>query len=186
LSDDSETDDLRLTKFDEQIGSRYYIPPELENGRLDTISERSDSYTLGKILYFLLTGKQFARESHENLANLLNNPQLNYITERILSKTVIMDVESRLTTIQIIDEAKEIRRLISGGFYPGKVDSICRFCGEGIYKPSHYAGLKSYINVQDSPNQTHPADQYMNCEIISCNNCGHLQFFFKRFQRAER
>ena len=179
-------DSFRLTQTIEQIGSRYYIPPELENGRTDTISKKSDSYTLGKILYFLLTGKIFAREKYENLTALLNNSQLDYITQRILSKTVIEDVENRLTSAEIREEAIKIKRLISGGFYPNKIDSICRFCGEGIYKLVQAGNLKTSVYPErDKNNNLRTSnievrslhDASIPFEAIACNVCGNMQFF---------
>jgi eukaryotic-like serine/threonine-protein kinase len=40
-----------------QLGTVGYAPPEQLNGRVDLISERSDVYGLGAILYQILTGK---------------------------------------------------------------------------------------------------------------------------------
>ncbi|MDF5734117.1 MULTISPECIES: serine/threonine-protein kinase [unclassified Nostoc] len=187
-TDDDLNDSFRLTQTIEQIGSRFYIPPELENGRTDKISKQSDSYTLGKILYFLLTGKTFSRENYDNLATLLNNSQLDYITGRILSKTVIENVESRLTSANIREEAIKIKRLISGGFYPNKIDSICRFCGEGIYKAVQSGLLKTSLYPEREPNNKLASyylqmterslfDSSIPFEAIACNVCGNMQFF---------
>jgi serine/threonine protein kinase len=185
--DDNIDDNFRLTETVEQIGSRYYIPPELETGRLENVSIKSDSYTLGKILYFLLTGKNFARENYEDLATLLDSYQLNYITERILSKTVTVDVEARLTSAELTEEAKKIKKLISEGFYPGKIDSICRFCGEGNYELVQRGLLKTYIYPPRNPADNvlnsyyietrSPSDKTIPFETIVCNSCGHMQFF---------
>ena len=87
----TDEEDNRLTATIEQIGSRYFIPPELERGKSENISEASDSYTLGKILYFSLTKKLIAREDFtgsNSLSVMLKNPQLDYITQRILEKSV--------------------------------------------------------------------------------------------------
>jgi serine/threonine protein kinase len=189
-SDINDTDErLRITETIEQIGSRYYIPPELENGRLDQISKKSDSYTLGKILYFLLTVQVFAREEYPDLAKLLSDYQLNYVTQRILSKTLTVDVESRLTSAELTIEAIKIKKLIKGGFYPNKVNSVCRFCGEGVYEDFQKGFLKT--SVYSPPiNQRNPIDSYhavmrsasdsaIPFESIACNLCGHLQFFKK-------
>jgi serine/threonine protein kinase len=185
---DNDLDDtIRLTETLEQVGSRYYIPPELENGRTDGISKKSDSYTLGKILYFLLTGDFFSRENYNDLATLLDNPQLNYISQRILSKTVIEDVESRLTVPEIKEEAIKIKKLISRGFYPNKIGSICRFCGEGIYQPVQSGFLQTLVYPEKPKdnslysytgmNISSPNPHTIPFEAIACNSCGNMQFF---------
>ena len=60
-------DEARLTKTSEAVGARYYMAPELEDGRSDNCTERSDIYSLGKLLYWLLSfGRIFAREKHRD------------------------------------------------------------------------------------------------------------------------
>ena len=55
----------RVTLIDEAVGPRHYRAPELEDARVDQASPRSDSYSLGKILYWLLSGGRiFSREKH--------------------------------------------------------------------------------------------------------------------------
>lgn len=39
------------TLTDEPVGSRYYISPELIDGKIDEIKKSIDVYSLGKILY---------------------------------------------------------------------------------------------------------------------------------------
>jgi len=53
----------RVTATEEAVGPRFYMAPELEDGRNMEVSQRCDLYSLGKILYFLLSGGQiFSRE----------------------------------------------------------------------------------------------------------------------------
>ncbi|MFI5322988.1 MAG: protein kinase [Thermodesulfobacteriota bacterium] len=60
-----EQDGKRITLTDEAVGPRNFIAPELEDGRLELISTKCDVYSLGKILYWLLSGgKIFSREKH--------------------------------------------------------------------------------------------------------------------------
>jgi serine/threonine protein kinase len=54
----------RFTLLDEAVGPRLYIAPELEDGIAETIRPSSDVYSLGKILYWLITGRIFSREKH--------------------------------------------------------------------------------------------------------------------------
>lgn len=50
------TDLKRVTPTDEAVGPRYYMAPELEHGRNLDVDARADIYSLGKILYWLLSG----------------------------------------------------------------------------------------------------------------------------------
>lgn len=63
-----EQDGSRITLTEEAVGPRLFIAPELEDGRLADISPKSDIYSLGKILYWLLSGGRiFSREKHREV-----------------------------------------------------------------------------------------------------------------------
>jgi hypothetical protein len=52
-----------LTETAEAVGSRYYMAPELQAGRNLEVDVRADIYSLGKVLYFMLSGAtMFPRE----------------------------------------------------------------------------------------------------------------------------
>jgi serine/threonine protein kinase len=53
---------VRLTPDWEAIGARYYMAPEAEAGRDDDADARTDIYSLGKILYWLLNQSILPRE----------------------------------------------------------------------------------------------------------------------------
>jgi serine/threonine protein kinase len=173
-------EDNRLTETMEQVGSRFYIAPELEDGRSASVTWSIDSYALGKILYFLLTGKIFARENYtgsNDLSALCKNPQLNYITQRILAKSVVDDPEQRSSVKELEQEAINISRLIHEHFYPGKVGSQCRFCGEGIYQSLTIDGLNVWNYIQSNSTIKSPNEFKVKCEAIACDACGNIQWF---------
>ena len=81
--------DDRMTPTSEAVGPRYYMAPELEDGRNLDVDARADIYSLGKILYFCLSkGEVFAREKH-------NSPRYNlekrYGDSRFALFTPILD-----------------------------------------------------------------------------------------------
>jgi serine/threonine protein kinase len=54
----------RVTSSLEAVGPRFYMAPELEDGRSLDVTPTADIYSLGKILYFMLSGGRiFSRES---------------------------------------------------------------------------------------------------------------------------
>lgn len=58
-------DEVRVTPTDEAVGPRFYMAPELEHGRNLAVDARADLYSLGKILYWLLSGGvNLPRERH--------------------------------------------------------------------------------------------------------------------------
>lgn len=61
-----EKDGTRVTLTDEAVGARSYIAPELEEGRVNIVSKRSDTYSLGKLLYWLLSGRVISREQYRD------------------------------------------------------------------------------------------------------------------------
>lgn len=70
----------RLTSTSEAVGPRFYMAPELEDGKNLDVSPSSDVYSLGKILYFILSkGKIFSREKYNqpkfNLSKIFNDPR---------------------------------------------------------------------------------------------------------------
>ena len=57
----------RVTPSSEVVGSRFYMAPELEDGRQPDVGFEADVYSLGKMLYYVLSGgKVFSREKHSN------------------------------------------------------------------------------------------------------------------------
>lgn len=73
-------DENRLTSSSEAVGPRFYMAPELEDGKNLDVSSSSDVYSLGKVLYFILSkGKIFSREKHNqpkfNLSKRFNDPR---------------------------------------------------------------------------------------------------------------
>ena len=57
----------RITETDEVVGPRTFIAPELEDGRLEDVTSKCDIYSLGKLLYWLLSnGRVFSREKHRD------------------------------------------------------------------------------------------------------------------------
>jgi serine/threonine protein kinase len=54
----------RVTDTNEAVGPRYYMAPELEDGRHPDVTLKADVYSLGKLMYFMLSKsrKVFSRE----------------------------------------------------------------------------------------------------------------------------
>lgn len=164
-------DDTRLTEEMEQVGSRFYIAPEMESGKADNVDGKVDVYGLGKILYFLLTGTQVSRENcfNENSPAIKkDDPQLDYVTNHILKFSVCENPSERKNVAELREKARIVRRLIFEHYYPGREGSQCRFCGVGEYQNE----ARLLINLKEGT-LTHSKP----FTTLFCSNCGHIDWF---------
>lgn len=142
ILDDGE----RITVTDEVMGSRYYTPPEIEVGRTNLISKKSDTYSLGKVLYWLLSGKVLPREDFRNpdwdlrnprsVFNVWQNIHMEHIN-RLLDLMIVKDPEKRRSVDNIVELIPDTLRLIRKEFTPigSGMRQPCLYCGSG-YLPN--------------------------------------------------
>lgn len=111
----------RATEFNEVVGPRYFMAPEMEDGgRLD-VTPSADIYSLGKVLYYMITGgTRLPREALRDDPNYLSLSQAGHKTTLLLlllSKMItprtsriasMKDVEQDLTRILDWDRSSTI------------------------------------------------------------------------------
>lgn len=176
-------DGERLTLTREAVGPKLYIAPELEDGRLASVTAKSDIYSLGKVLYWLLSkGRVFSRERHreqswdlkvKNMDLRLGweNIYMEHIN-RILDHMIILDPGKRFTTFQARYFIREAIRLIKKEFNPvsPQIPQPCYYCGIGQYQ----LRAKDDIDVRNFGFKTVGAPDW---RILLCSACGHMQAF---------
>jgi hypothetical protein len=89
----------RVTNLAEEVGARGYMAPECEGGRVLTVLPSADVYSLGKILYWILTGRHLARESQRERENNLAREPSDFemrLVYDLLDKTVVETAARRL------------------------------------------------------------------------------------------
>jgi serine/threonine protein kinase len=170
----------RITLTEEAIGPRLFMAPELEGGRVENITPKCDIYSLGKVLYWLLSnGKMLPREKHreveydlkgKNDGTLLgwNNIYMEHIN-RILDVTIVADPEKRRNADNLLILIRKATRLISKEFTPidKELPRPCTYCGQGVYREIPISSIYSGLHLIDIE----------KWQVFICNACGHVQFF---------
>ena len=175
--------DERFTASQEHVGAFRYMAPELEDGRLDRPTPQCDVYSLGKVLYYIVSGgTEFNREKHRDpqydlrrrFAGCLSpvqTTQMEYISE-LLDHMIAYDPSHRYPSVFDARAALEtVRKLVTDGQYPFTDHMPCKFCGQGTYK-RHQRGRGNF--AQNLLTYDH---SNISVAILVCTNCGHLQFF---------
>ncbi len=161
------------TLTDEALGSRSFAAPELEVGSTGTPGPKSDVYSLGKLLYWIVTrGQLFARESYEQgLARVPNHRHVGrQYVRNLLSRTVEVDPQERISAEELRRDVGIARGLIRDGVnLVGARDQTCPICRQGTLR--RRAGGGDIQNVGFSPT----GDPSTYFRLLHCGHCGYMQ-----------
>jgi serine/threonine protein kinase len=168
----------RLTETIEAVGARYYMAPELADGRAEDVTPAVDVYSLGKILYWFLTGNAFDREDHRRSDRLLTKHFAGdwvLHIHKLLDAMITYDRAERISNgYDVVAAVAELKRRVDGRFptleHPPR---RCRYCGIGTYKPigENSRDTSAVFNFGFSP--TSPPMPH----IFVCTQCGHVEMF---------
>lgn len=178
-------DGERVTLTEEAVGPRLYMAPELEDGRADEVHPTSDVYSLGKVLWTMLSGRQvFSREKHRDPSNdlvqLLHRDSMEHVN-RLLDRMIVASPDDRLPdAAEVIGSVRRVIDLITYDYraVSAKLKQRCTYCGEGIYRTvakEHDVSVRNFgIELVGKP----------DWRILVCETCGHVELF--RIEKATR
>ncbi len=177
-----EDDGTRITITEEAVGPRLFMAPELEDGRLPEITAKCDTYSLGKVLYWLLSEKVFSREKHRepewDLKSRNQDSPLGWDNiymehvNRLLDLMIVNDKDQRRSVDNILSLCRQVTRLVEKEFTPISKDikQPCKYCGYGTYV-LRAADRDTIRNFGFNPVGG------FDWRVLVCNYCGHVQIF---------
>jgi serine/threonine-protein kinase len=178
-----KTDDDRLTRAHEDIGSSFCRAPELFDGPLEAVGPRSDVYCLGKLLYWLMVGEggragRLHREEYDrddkNLMQLHNDGKFDHVNG-LLQRMIVQDPSGRFADAgEVHRAAVKALDLFLSGYQPlNRAPERCQYCGRGSYG-ERTPGSGTSVELQ----------LMHGWHIFECKICGHT-LFFRRNGRNE-
>jgi hypothetical protein len=130
----------RATMTSEAIGARMYIAPEVEMGRVEEPDASSDVYSLGKVLYFILSARTLMREDYSepeyDLRPRSSGPGMHFAYE-LLDKTLRKLPKERYPNAAVLLESLDstLQRVqLQAHILNASVRQHCIFCGVGEYQ----------------------------------------------------
>jgi serine/threonine protein kinase len=187
-------DGEQLTHTEEVVGSRFYCAPELREGRLrpGIPAKAADTYSLGKVLYWMLAGRIFDREDHRLDEYQLGShdpgaPEYELVNQ-LLDRAIVADPFRRYLGAELLVAAVDgLASVVRAGGHAItlSVPHRCLFCAQGDYTvivntlndsvpfaPSHIVTKDKAHDLFGLQSTGSPG-----WLILVCRACGHVQIF---------
>jgi eukaryotic-like serine/threonine-protein kinase len=124
-----------LTLTDEGVGARNFMAPECEAGVEGQTGPATDVYSLGKILWCMVSGERpFARERpgfiNKLMTNMMPNKPLAGFVVDIMLRSVRADKSKRVADASAFSEmcAGVLAQIEAGGFHRSFIAPRCHVC----------------------------------------------------------
>jgi len=175
-------DGERHTLLDEAVGAAKFMAPEVENGREEEVSPASDVYSLGKLLYWIISGRTFGRERHREKEYDVysKDPRTEIaLVNELLDKLIVANPGSRLKDAgEVVREIEILERRVDmkAHVLDYSVPQHCNYCGLGNYRPvvnSTPGGVGSSTVHNFGFNNVGGAVWL----IMVCDHCANVQIF---------
>lgn len=199
--EDAVVGDFGLAHFDDQeerptetweaVGARHFMPPEAEHGRVEDVRPTHDVYSLGKLLYWMLAGRVFARETSYtdggsfDLRKRVTDPYIHLLYE-FLRRAIRVEPDERYTDArEMLGEFDKTTRRIAMDAHvlDLSVPQHCSYCGVGRYSP---VPLTAGFGVHALDEKTIWSQDIAGRGMwlaLRCDHCGNVQLFLPEKQR---
>jgi serine/threonine protein kinase len=110
-------DEKRLTVSGETVGAKFFMAPEQERGGIVDVLPAADIYALGKLLHFMLTGRNLYREAIEEAFNdeeLRVDLRLLAIRDKILRASIVEEPRGRFQSTEELLQALDNLNVFAG------------------------------------------------------------------------
>ena len=146
--------DTKYTVSGTTLGTPAYMPPEQARGEIEKIDARSDVYSIGAVLYEMLTGETpFAgRSLLEVVVAVINqpvrpprqfNPKLNHDIQTMVMKCLEKDPRQRYQSAAELRD--DIRRFRGGETIRAKPASFFRVAGRFVKRHAPLLGAAAIV-----------------------------------------
>lgn len=175
----------RQTETSEAVGARFYMAPENEGGRNKNPQACGDCYSLGKLLYFMLSGRNLPRERYREPSYSLIGPDceqgMHFVYE-LFDKSIQEDPAKRFQNAK--EFLMELDGVIKGIEQSAhvldlNVKQACLYCRSGIYQQRLLTGpnYKSGANSDAFRFWGNNSMGQKDIMALVCDTCGNVQLF---------
>ena len=156
------------------------MPPWAMGMRLDEVRPNFDVFSLGKLLWSMVSGEQFLRlwyydRDKFNVEQKFSGRRYIHLINPILAQCVVEEedacLENAKALLGAVDRALEVIE-IGADRVDRTVKRKCRVCGIGVY--AHRIDEEARDAVRNFG--LNPAGS-QSFKIFSCDHCGHVQLF---------
>ena len=113
---ESDPDSPLVTMDGSVVGTPSYMPPEQASGKLDAVTETADVYSLGAVLYALLTGRPPFEDSNPMKVLIAHvrdqvlppskvNPDIPRDLEKVVIRCLAKEPHERFQDVESLEQA---------------------------------------------------------------------------------
>jgi serine/threonine protein kinase len=167
----------RVSETLENVGSRDWMPPWAHNTRIDDVKPTFDVFSLGKVLWWMVTGYPVQRLpfwllEKADVSKLHSGAPFISLVNPILKKCVVQEEDDCLANAwKLLGEIDAALDLIDNDADPIGPNSArrCKVCGVGYYRNVSDFNMLRSTGVDPSGSR--------KARVERCDRCGNIQTF---------